>query len=372
MKKTKKHICFVYHDLHVGGVQKELIAMLSSLDQMKFTVTLVLTHYEGELKNAIPTHVHVIEVKGNSLLPDITYLFSLKNKLSVLKPDLVIGFMQDINLSLLLVKKIFRFSFKVVCSEDVVLSEWEVFKKTSHIKNVLTKLLYKTSDACIAPSHTVLDDLQKNYSVKKENTFFIPNFIELLASRYKDRHKMGLQFFLFVGRFDEQKNIPLLIRSFASLIRDPQYHTIRLALIGRDETGTIKALVNRLNISKNVVFLGHVDQPYKYFRTAKALILPSKVEGFPRVSLYAKAARCPLIMSNFAGSSEITAHLRTGLIFDMSKSQELHACMKLYLMREDIARTHAEAAHEEYLKVYGSRFKQAYEKKVNTFFSQQL
>ena len=104
---------------------------------------------------------------------------------------------------------------------------------------------------------------------------------------------------LFLGRMSAQKAPWHLIKAF-SLLENID-NKIKLVLIGDGDnaiTNYLKELINKLNIEKNVVFLGRKSNPYQYLKRAKILALSSYYEGTPNVIVEAIATETPIVSSN--------------------------------------------------------------------------
>jgi glycosyltransferase involved in cell wall biosynthesis len=100
-----------------------------------------------------------------------------------------------------------------------------------------------------------------------------------------------------VGRFDEQKNHPLLIRIAAAVIRrEPR---ARLVLVGDGPLRPlVEAYAERLGIREQVVFGGiRADVP-RVLRSFDVFVFPSLREGLPLVGLEAQAAGLPIVLSD--------------------------------------------------------------------------
>jgi len=116
------------------------------------------------------------------------------------------------------------------------------------------------------------------------------------------------QTFLYVGRFDPYKNVPLLVEAFARVrAREPG---ARLRLIGPPDPRYPEArdTARRLGLGDEVVtWQGYVDHEelVRAYRDARALVLPSTYEGFGLTVLEAMACGTPVICSNVSSLPEV-------------------------------------------------------------------
>jgi glycosyltransferase involved in cell wall biosynthesis len=123
------------------------------------------------------------------------------------------------------------------------------------------------------------------------------------------RRNYGLpaDYVLFVGTLEPRKDLPTLLRAFASL--GPQARDICLAIAGRPGWlyQEVYDLVKTLGVGERVRFLGGVpagDLPALY-SGARLFVLPSLYEGFGMPVLEAMACGAPVICANTSSLPEI-------------------------------------------------------------------
>lgn len=109
--------------------------------------------------------------------------------------------------------------------------------------------------------------------------------------------------FLFLGRFHEQKNIPLLLKAFTRLHRETP--EMRLALVGDGpEAAKIKQLVENSSAKSSIVMHPWAKNPVAAYRRAAAVVLPSRSEGLSNVMIEAMACGTPVIATDVSGARE--------------------------------------------------------------------
>jgi glycosyltransferase involved in cell wall biosynthesis len=183
------------------------------------------------------------------------------------------------------------------------------------------------------------------------------------------RQKYGLpeSYLLYLGGFDQRKNVPTLLKAFAQLAKDLRVFLVvagRLPEKGSDFFPDPRPIVQELGIEERVVFTGWVpeeDKPALY-SGARALVFPSLYEGFGLPPLEALACGTPVIASNRGSLPEIVGD--GGLLLEPDHVEGLAAAMQKLLnddtLREDLRRkglTHAarfswEKTARETLAVY--------------------
>lgn len=123
----------------------------------------------------------------------------------------------------------------------------------------------------------------------------------------KNKYDIDTRFILYVGTVELRKNIQLLIKSFYKLLNKGL--KIKLVLIGNLGHGfkEISDIINDLDISKEVIFLGYVpmDDLIKFYNATDLFVFPSFYEGFGLPPLEAMACGCPVITSNTSSLPEV-------------------------------------------------------------------
>ena len=127
---------------------------------------------------------------------------------------------------------------------------------------------------------------------------------------------------LFIGRFDKQKGLDLLLNSvnFSEL-------NMELAVIGKP---IVTNNVNRYVDSKNVKYLGWVDNKYvnSYISCCDAVVIPSLWEGFGLVALEAMKNHKMVISSDAGGLNELVLDNFNGLKFKSGSEKALSLKLK--------------------------------------------
>mgnify|MGYP003969280241 FL=1 len=102
---------------------------------------------------------------------------------------------------------------------------------------------------------------------------------------------------IYVGRFNYQKNLKLLIKSL-NILKD-EFPNIRVCLIGDgEEKEKILNLIKKYNLEKNIKLTGNIldkDKVFTYLKSSKIFVLPSLLEGFPLTIIEANASGLPVI-----------------------------------------------------------------------------
>ena len=170
---------------------------------------------------------------------------------------------------------------------------------------ILTKKLYTYLDKIIAVNKTALEDCAKNYkNTPSELAYNIHNFTTIEefsreALKYDEKIIFEKPVVLFVGNLlIGLKGPDRLIRAF-NLLPEEVKAKVNLVFVGADRNSLqrLKKIVENLSL-KNVFFLGHQTNPYKYMANSKLLVSPSLDEGLPGVLIEALSLGLKCVATN--------------------------------------------------------------------------
>ncbi|HWE85507.1 MAG TPA: glycosyltransferase family 4 protein [Terracidiphilus sp.] len=129
-----------------------------------------------------------------------------------------------------------------------------------------------------------------------------------------DRDYQPCEEFIFgvAARLESVKNISLLIRAFAKLVKADS--SVRLEIAGDGaELAALVELTRALRVEEYVRFLGWRTDMRKVLPNWHCFVLPSLSEGFGLAALEAMAAGLPVIASCVGGLRELITHRSNGL-----------------------------------------------------------
>ncbi|PTY06621.1 glycosyltransferase family 4 protein [Opitutaceae bacterium EW11] len=134
--------------------------------------------------------------------------------------------------------------------------------------------------------------------------------------------------FLFVGRFQEQKNLPWLIRQLSELKRLPHFPDWEIHFVGDGpQFGQIRTLCNTLGIASRAQWhrwLEHSELRQMY-QQCHLLINPALYEGMSNVVLEALACGMHVAISRAAAGGEPVFSSQNVLTFDLTDTRSVFA-----------------------------------------------
>ncbi len=178
----------------------------------------------------------------------------------------------------------------------------------------------------------------------KDKLLVLPNPIDLdtllKRSEYSIDFPVNLnpgEYFVSAARLTHQKNIHLLLRSFAKA-RDVGCRW-PLVIIGDGEDKVdLVVLTKELGLEKDVYFLGYQDNPYPYIKNAGVLVLSSREEGFGLVLLEAMYIGCATIsLSCPTGPTDILQNGKLGKLLPFTEDNPNELGLAMFEMSNNTA-----------------------------------
>lgn len=254
-------------------------------------------------------------------------LFVIREILKI-NPDIIHVQAIFASIPIILIKVLFNYPLVIYArGSDVYLP--------SHLSKITRKILLKKADRVIALTEHMKDTIQEFYSDK---IVVIPNGVDsrfFSSETVKTEKDLLVRELLFVGRLDPVKGISFLLHAVALIKK--KYPDVHLTIIGDGkEKKTLLKLIERLNISNNIIFLGAIshERIHYHMNRSKIFILPSLSEGFPLAILEAMAAGLPIIASSIGGIIEIIDDGLNGFLVEPKNPEDI-AEKVIYLFQNE-------------------------------------
>ncbi len=150
----------------------------------------------------------------------------------------------------------------------------------------------------------------------------IPNGVDVDAAPAGPKPPADHLRLIFVGRPEERKGLPVLLRAFEALI---EHEDARLTVIGADP-GEVGRYVDDPQAKERIEALGRVgeDELWRRLHAADLLCAPSLAgESFGMVLTEAFAAGTPVLASNIAGYADVVSEQDDGILVPPADPQRL-------------------------------------------------
>jgi glycosyltransferase involved in cell wall biosynthesis len=179
------------------------------------------------------------------------------------------------------------------------------FRRAQSYKRRLWPLALRRAERVVAVSRFSADEARRHFGTPEEKLTVVhsgPGF-GVRAAATTPRYEPP--FFLYVGNLHEGKNLPFLVRAFAA-----SGAAGRLVLAGRPDRGiaAVRAEVERSPARHRIELVHDVGdgELEGLYRSATALVLPSRYEGFGFTPLEAMARGCPVLASDIPTIREVS------------------------------------------------------------------
>ena len=195
------------------------------------------------------------------------------------------------------------------------------------------------SDGITTVSESLKRDTYANFDIKKEIEV-VPNFIDFTRFMKLDKahFKKAIapnkeKLLIHTSNFRKVKRVEDTIRIFHKV---KQQVNSKLMLVGDGpERACVEELARKLNVEKDVMFLGKQDAVEELLAIADLYLMPSESESFGLAALEAMACEVPVISSNTGGIPEINIHGDTGFLSDVGDVEEMALNAIKILSNED-------------------------------------
>jgi glycosyltransferase involved in cell wall biosynthesis len=119
----------------------------------------------------------------------------------------------------------------------------------------------------------------------------------------------------------ERKGFDILFEAFSKL--DERFVLLIIGIPKENQKEVIE-YASTFGIADNrIIMPGFIDNIYEYYKAMDMFLLPSRSEGFSLALLEAAASGLTIIASDIPGNDEFIEHGKNGLLFNISKPNEL-------------------------------------------------
>ncbi|EWH04890.1 hypothetical protein AT00_17205 [Pseudoalteromonas lipolytica SCSIO 04301] len=308
------HLAFVLEDFSLGGVERvteQLIIGLKHYHQC--SISIICLSKDGDLLSRYQSLGEI------ALLSGPRDFAGYKKLITQLNPDLVIFTKGGLS----------RFSFstpnhiKTVAVQHVPIN----LPQESKLKNLLRRLaatfLYRNVDKVVCVSEGIKENLIAFNVINAKDAVRIYN--PVLDASLQTRAKEAVEYhdyYVCVGRLHYQKGYDFLVKIV--LEAKQQCPDIKVVILGDGpDKLSLTHLIEKHQLSDNIILHGTTDNPYKYIEHAKAILLPSRWEGLPTVLVEAAYLNTPIIAFDCRyGPKELTKHGQAGDLISFANTSE--------------------------------------------------
>lgn len=279
----------------VGGIETIVLELSKKLKEKGHKVKVICLNACSKEKKELQkkTKIQDIEVERLNFI-DLKYYKIAPHIISKLEDFQIIhvhgiGFFSDF----LLLTKPFHKKKVFVSTHGGIFHTKTIGVIKKNYFNIIQKLLLKNADKVIAVSKNDFEIFKRI----SENTTLIENGINLKKFKQEKKEKNS---FVYIGRFSQNKNIDLLLKTFSQL----KDHNFKLIIAGNDQERLLEKLKKtsqELKIEKKVKFIVNPtdEQAIELYAKNEFFVSASEYEGFGITLIEAMASGCiPIVQKN--------------------------------------------------------------------------
>lgn len=312
------HIALVISSLDSGGAERILSGLANYWVKAGHKITIV-TLAQPKIAPFYPLEQNInIEQLGltNNSEQVFQRLFNigkrclkLRQTIKSLQPDVVVSFIDIMNLTTLLACQ--RLTIPVVVSERTHPTYHIIPKLYSKLRH----LLYPQATKVVVQTKSTAE-----YFSKLNNIAIIPNSVAMPSTTHQSRKL--LRNIISVGRLIPSKNFETLIYAFRDIVND--WPDLTLTIYGEGpERKNLENLTSHLGLNNHVFFPGVVQNIQDKLAQSDLFVFPSKYEGFPNAVCEAMAIGLPVIASDCSGNIDIVQDKLNGRLFPVGDVNKL-------------------------------------------------
>ena len=353
----QKKILFLIGNLESGGVSKSMISLLNTIDRQKYDVSLWMGSPIGGFYELLPKDIILLSddritflsrgkdgllslLKQGHFLLFIGSLFRLLlssiNKsyagwlLAKLMPviedieyDLIVDYNGQHQLYYMVDKLRGKKKISFFHSDY---AKWPYYYQMDRYYYPKIDFIYTISDVCAQSLKIFFPDLV--HKIRLMENITSPQLIQQMSNESISDVKIGgdTKFLLSLGHVCKRKGSDLAIQA-ASILKNKGID-FKWFFLGK-ELEDFSSLVDRLNLSDCIVFLGIRINPYPYLKRADLYIHPSQFEGKSIALDEAKILCKPIVVTNFSTVGDQFENRVNASICDMTPESLSNAIIEL-------------------------------------------
>lgn len=310
------HIAIFIHNLATSGAQRRTVTLANAFADHGHKVDLVVVRGAQDEPCGLSTKVRLVALNASGSAKatgrlgraaDVgMHIPALTRYLDGHGPDVLLSAANHVHNAALIARRLSRTKPPTVirASNNVSKSCWNEICLPKPFKWLVSRLVMRWTDAVIAVSKGVADDIANQGQIRPEriqtiyNPTVTPDIMELadapVAHPWLEEKTEPV--ILAAGRLVPQKHYSCLIEAFAKL---RQKRPCRLIIIGEgSERPKLSALAQRLGVAEHIDMPGHVENPFAWMSKASAFVVSSIWEGLPGVLIEAMACGCPVVSTD--------------------------------------------------------------------------
>lgn len=329
------NICFLISSLNNGGAERVATTLCNTWAGRGDTVTLIMTYsgkatcfYSVSAEVELICLADLVGVSGRGAWKYGERLLALRSLIKERKPDVVISFLSNVNVTAILSSAFLRVPV-IVCERVDPSFEYPWLLTT------FCKATYRFADVLTVQTDSVAERITHFYpGLRKVRS--IPNPLPDAIAKVALSRSGTRRVLLSAGRLAPQKQPGRLIEAFAKAAA--HFPDWDLHMYG---DGPLRAELERqaqaIGVRDQVIFSQATTSLWEIMGRADAFAMVSRYEGFPNVLLEAMGIGLPCVAFDCpSGPREITRNGQDALLVPLDDHEALVAALKKIMGSQDL------------------------------------
>lgn len=317
-------ICYVISSL-CEGPTNVLYNIIKYLDFSKFQVSVVTMVKEKpttRIDDFMALPIKIYQVSGERDLPKVELMLKTRRLVMSLNPDIVHAHCPRSRMLLPMLPSRFIKIETIHNYPDLPIVLYGKIK--GRIVKFISLAIEKRLNLCIGCSESIAKDFKRR---GMNNVIAIPNGCDLPVWHYNGNEKVALRkkfglygnlsYFIFIGRFSEEKRPELVVKAFQKL-NDKPYGVIMLG------NGRMYDTLKKYETDK-ILMPGFKTNVYDYMKAADFYLSASDTEGMPNSLLESMTVGLPSVLSDIPAHEEVLSKSDTkmGVLYNNHSTDNL-------------------------------------------------
>jgi glycosyltransferase involved in cell wall biosynthesis len=155
-----------------------------------------------------------------------------------------------------------------------------------------------------------------------------------------------------IGELHKNKGYIYAIHGMAEVLKTNP-HAVMIIIGAGVQHEMLQQKIDQLNLKSHIFLLGFIENATQYTKAFDTLLLSSIKEGLPYTLLETGLAGTPLISTTVGGTSEIIDDMRSGILIQPAKAQEIAYAITFMIEHPDIRLEYARNIAKKIKSEYG-------------------
>jgi glycosyltransferase involved in cell wall biosynthesis len=338
----RPHILYVIDQLcQLGGAERALLQIVNRLSIERFRASVVTFQINSQLDllKKMPVRLHVLPLRKAYDLNAVRMAIHLRRILKLENTAIVHTFFETSDLWAAPVARISGCPILISSRRDMGILRARKHQLAYPFVNRIFDRVLAVSDE--VRSYCIQHDHLRPHRVETLYNGVDLAALDVSAAAGNGRQQLGLSaevpIISTLANIRSIKGVDVLIRAAKRVCSE--FPNATFLVVGRalepDTMSGLQALVESLQLTGNIKFVGELANPFPVLRASNVFCLPSRNEGFSNALIEAMGAGLPSVATRVGGNAEAIEEGKSGYLV-ASEDADAMADRILWLLRDPI------------------------------------